>query len=149
MSPRCALVRLLLGGALTATAACVPSAQVSGSVTVNGPSLGSWTLRPRCCASGDDHEFLGADLTDGKRALRVVDDPLKGYVVTLAPDGDPADPRAWLSPGASCPRFGAQVAQSADDGGVSGFADLDCALGDGTTVSGRVDFAECGAQAYE
>src|SRR5690349_4328093 len=124
-------------------AACAPDTRVSGSVAVTGSALGEWTLAPTSCVAGSDAEFYGVDLSDARRNLRVDDDPLKGYVVTVSPDGDPGDPRAWLSPTSGCKQFAASVQGESDGwGALSGSLILDCTLDTGAQVAGRIDWSD-------
>jgi hypothetical protein len=125
-------------------AACRPDTTVTGAVQSTSAALGSWTLAPTQCMTGTDAAFYGVDLGDGAHALRVVDDALKGYVVTLAPDGDPNDPRVWLSPTSGCARFDAEVSGTDDQwGALSGRVQLDCALDGGGHIGGEIAFDHC------
>lgn len=139
MSPR-----LALACAACALAACQPATTLSGAVQSTGAALGDWLLAPTRCTAGDNAEFNGVDLSDGRHNLRVDDDPLKGYVVAVAPSGDPGAPRAWLSPTSGCASFAATVAAD-DDGwdGSGGSLILDCALDAGGAIAGRIAWDHC------
>ena len=127
--------RALAAGSLLLFACTSP--RLAGSLVSEGGALGSWTLVPSTCSSGSSREFNGADLTDGTRNVRLVDDPAKGYVVTVAPDGDPARPAAIFTP-VSCTEFCAEIV-----GGTTGSLALDCPSDGRGRLHGRVDFADC------
>ena len=78
-----ALAAVFAGGCAIARAANPARTQVSGEITMAGPTLGSATFVPTECRSGDRAYFLGVDLTDAttRDSVRLLVDPLTGSVV--------------------------------------------------------------------
>jgi hypothetical protein len=111
-------------------------ANVDGDVRSTGGALGAWRWHPTMCRNGDAREFLGADLSDGKIDLRLVDDPSKGYALVIALGNDPAYPTAVLYP-QSCTRFDASTTDN-DDGNFQ----IDCPL-PGGGLSGSASYSDC------
>jgi hypothetical protein len=131
--------RLLLVLA-TLAAGCLQTTE-SGTLRSTGSPLGEWTMTPTMCIGGGAFEFNGVDLSDGLRNVRLIDDPAKGFLVTVSPDGDPARPAVLLTP-QGCARFSASLTgDPAND--ATGQLELDCDLGSGR-FSGSVAFANCG-----
>jgi hypothetical protein len=145
-------MRLPTALVLLAAAGC-PSPSVSGALHSDGGALGAWDFLPRSCSNGDTREFYGADLTDGTRAVRVMQDPLRGWTVRVWPTADVTlAPSATLAEGSGCATFTLSLRRDLayagkndsdeDDSAVSGAVQLDCAVEDGG-LSGQLAFSEC------
>jgi len=79
----------LLSGCLSGSAVDLPggaeSGQPLGRIEVESSALGSMTLAPESCSSGDLQSFLGGDFSDSANAtvVRLVVDPLDGPAVRV------------------------------------------------------------------
>jgi len=87
----------LLAGCLSGTPVDLPdgadSGQPLGRIEVESSALGSLTLAPDSCSSGDLQSFLGGDFADSASAtvVRLVVDPLDGPAVRVFNAGAPFD----------------------------------------------------------
>jgi hypothetical protein len=129
--------------ALVALLAGCSSPSANGSLHSEAGVLGTWNFQPKTCRGGGELEFDGVDLSDGVRNVRVLNDPAKGYVVTISPDGDPARPAVVLT-AASCHLF---VCSVSGDPAVdaTGRAELDCTTDGNGQVTGLLTFDNCGS----
>jgi hypothetical protein len=134
-------------------AGCDPTT-VHGALAFRGPTPSTWDFAPTSCSNGDTREFYGADLSDGAADVRLIQDPVVGWLVTIARHGDPAKPDALLGIHSSCARFDVSLEYDRctrcgkndtdeDDSTMSGHLDIDCSLAADTGVSGRIDFQYC------
>jgi hypothetical protein len=64
-----------------------------GAFAASSPALGTRTVAPTGCTSGDPEFFLGADFADASSGLvlRLVVDPIRGPAVRLFSAGSPFD----------------------------------------------------------
>ena len=133
-------------------AACnLPS--VSGSVALTGAATGDRVIQPTACSNGDTREFFGADVSDGTSTLRLFQDPILGWLVTVTLDGDPSLPDARFAP-ALCSQFQAGLSydrcarcakndSDEDDSTTSGHITLTCPWPGGGTLAGSIQFENC------
>jgi hypothetical protein len=127
---------------LAVVAACHPM-RVSGALSSDGGTLGSWDFTPGACSSGETYEFYGVDLTDGARNVRLVNDSAQGWVVAVSLSGDAGDPSTLLDAGV-CGTLDASLG-TPDDGSLGGDLSLDCATPGGGALSGSLHFRNCPA----
>ena len=130
---------------------------ISGTMTLTATSDGSYTFQPFACLNGDTRDFYGVDLVDNITTLRLIQDPIEGWVATLTKNGDPSVPDArWLP--SACGTFQPQLIydhdtrayctknscdEDEDDSTQSGYIALDCMWPGGGNITGRIDFAYC------
>lgn len=128
---------------------------VEGRVAVSGGPHGDFTFAPTGCASMQPFGRFGANLHgDGPNdgAVYITIDPLQGKSVDVEVPGscrnaDGTDCTVFRVPRDRCTTFEANVEHSGvtvnDVRLVEGRVSLDCALEDGTSVRGTVDFGGC------
>lgn len=132
---------------------CDPTV-LSGSFALHDATGAGWQLRPTLCLNGDTREFYGVDLIDGSADLRLFQDPLWGWSIAIAPDGNTAMPSDLIGLNSGCQRFDPELTYDPcgrcgkndtdeDDSTMSGHLELDCPLTSGGRISGRVDFQFC------
>ena len=119
-----------------------------GSFTVSSPLLGNATVAPTGCTSGDRLQFLGGDFSDPASGLvvRLVVDPLDGPVARVF---DAAEPflKSVVLRRSGCAAFHFSLEETGwkinDVRDYRLSLDLDCSLGDGTSVRGSVSTSHC------
>lgn len=115
------------------------STSVEGTLHASG-TLGNWELTPDDCVSGQREGFGGVMLTTSGsgRALRVVNDPVKGMLLVLV---QPGRDNQVLGK-ASCSSFDVQTERTNtninDIWAVDGHANIDC-----PELRGKVTFEGC------
>jgi hypothetical protein len=122
--------------------------QPTGSVTLGSARLGSRTIAPTVCVSGQRQSFLGADFIDPGQ-------PLAARIFVL-PDGVATvrlfDTDRPLEPGVlfrkdDCSRFELSLESNGwlvnDVTDLRITADLDCKLASGETLNARLSAAHC------
>ena len=126
--------------------ACNPTA-VSGELT-----LDSWQFSPSACSNGDTREFYGADLTSDGATVRLFQDPVVGWLLTVTKQGDPSTPDVRAS-WAQCTRFDASLDidecgrctkndHDEDDSTITGGVVADCMLGT-VHLTANLSFQNC------
>ena len=137
-------IALALGG-------CVhdPAPSASGQLTAVETNAVVWQFEPDAgrCQSGDAHEFLGVDLYDQTRALRLVAEPDGSFTLVVADSGDLARPTVAIAQ-AACRTFAAQLSrpEDEDDDAVSGAFTIYCdglTVGPLSSIQGAITFASC------
>jgi hypothetical protein len=119
-----------------------------GSFTLSSPLLGNATVTPTGCTSGDRLQFLGGDFSDPASGLvvRLVVDPLDGPVARVFDAAEPFRKSVVLRR-SGCAAFHFSLEETGwkiDD--VRDYRlslDLDCSLGDGTSIRGSVSTSHC------
>lgn len=131
------------------------SESVEGNVAVSGGPRPAFTFTPTGCASMQPYGRFGANLhgvgpNDG--AVYVTTDPTRGRLVEVEIPGscrnaDGTECTVFPVPRDACRTFDVNVEFNGvvvnDVRKVEGHVSLDCALPDGTTVRGRVNFDGC------
>jgi hypothetical protein len=79
------LVALLTAGCGLPAVSTGAGQDVSGTLSLTGPTFGEVSLSPASCISGEHHVFLGADFLDPETKLvaRLAIDPLEGPGVRI------------------------------------------------------------------
>lgn len=133
------LVGVLLVGSL-GLFALITNTSIEGSAK-GGGALAGWVLTPDSCLSGQREGFggvlLGSDASPG-RALRIVNDPVKGMLLVVVEPG--RDNRVFERSG--CSRFDVRTVRGNtnvnDVWAIDGHADFEC-----QELSGKLKFEGC------
>jgi hypothetical protein len=133
------LVVLLIAGSL-ALFLLMTNTSIKGSAK-GGGALAGWELTPDSCLSGQREGFggvlLGSDARPG-RALRIVNDPVKGTLLVVVEPG--RDNRVFER--SSCSRFDVRTVRSNtnvnDIWAIDGHADFEC-----PELRGQLKFEGC------
>ena len=121
---------------------------VLGSLSVSSPLLGTATVAPTECSSGDRQQFLGGDFADPASGLvvRLAVDPLLGPGARVFAVSDPFGKSVVLRR-SECATFRFSLEETGwrvnDVRDYRLSLELDCALADGTTVHGSVSTTHC------
>jgi hypothetical protein len=133
----------VLGGGLWALVSYLLSVEVHGALHASGEAIGTWTLTPDDCQSGEHQGFFGVSLfskADTRLGVSIIKDPTRGYLVDA---NIPGSDRALTFE--NCPIRGDVHRTSSrvnDIWNVSGSIDVACSTDD-AAISGHVEFAGC------
>lgn len=142
---------LVLGGGIVALVLNVKSCmtpKITGTIESTGGQLGTWTLEPASCQSGEHYQFFGVDFYDdsgGNSRLRVVI-PASGEPTVSVRIPTTADTVLTFN-ASQCKRLAPHVERTNvkvnNITQVEGTLDIDCATSDGGSVRGHVEFEHC------
>jgi hypothetical protein len=121
---------------------------ILGAIKVTSGPLGSLSLEPGSCTSGDRQQFLGADFEDARAgvAVRLVVDPLVGPAIRVFRTATPFDD-AIVFHRADCSVFHFSLESTGwrinevEDYRVS--LELECASTEGDIIQGNVSSTHC------
>ena len=146
---------LILASGLVLGTGCasLPSApagepDVTGELSIAGPTFGETQLRVEECASGEHQMFLGADLTgQGALVARLAVDPLSGPGLRVYDSTAPFG-RAFVVRQSDCDHFHFSIERSGwrinDIWVLHLTLDIDCSTPSGDAIRGTIASASCG-----
>lgn len=148
------LSAVFLLGALALTASCVSvtgtaagKPDVTGELSIQGPTFGDRRLTLDRCASGEHQVFLGADFTGGGPLVaRLAIDPLSGPGLRVYDSTAPFG-KAFVVRQSECEHFHFSLARSGwqinDVWVLKMTLDIDCSTPEGDAIRATIASASC------
>lgn len=134
-------------GCVTVPGAATGKPDVTGELSIQGPTFGDTRLTLDRCASGEHQVFLGADFTGGGPLVaRLAIDPLSGPGLRVYDSTAPFG-KAFVVRQSACEHFHFSLARSGwqinDVWVLHVTLDIDCSTPDGDAIRGIVSSASC------
>jgi hypothetical protein len=141
------LAALAHAGCVTSTASHAPAGTL-GTLELRSTSIGTRTLQPAACRSGERQMFLGADFLDPREGLtaRLLVEPTGLAALRVFPGGQPLDPGVIFRK-TDCATFQLSLARTGwridDVYDLRATLEVDCQGPSGDFIKGRLAVDHC------